>query len=212
MMTMAQYHERSAAHAAEAKQALMKALSACLPAGHVLSDDPRQMYANALLRMKPEHPQRGDCTLFFMHSIAYKGTSAEGGYRVIPTAETVTAIADIYGDTLSLDGCAEFGDSGRVKVPVQADDIASAVRQLVSLCLSQPPLVRFAWRRVPSEGGVLALCVDEEDMAEIRKAGSRWNLETGQSMKTQEEARAVAEDNVSAVIATRYQERLASVL
>lgn len=212
MMTMDQYHKMSDAHAAEAKQVLVKALSACLSAGYVLSDDPRQMYANALLRMKPAHPQRGDCTLFFMHSIAYKGTSAEGGYRVIPTVETVAAIADIYGDTLSLEGCAEFGDGGRVKVPVQAGDITSAVRQLVSLCLSQPPLVHFAWQRRPSEGSVLALRVDEEEMTEIRKAGSRWSLETGQSFRTQEEARAVAEGNVSAIVATRYQERLASAL
>lgn len=206
-----EYKKLSADRQAEAKSLFLAALDGVVPDGYTLSDDPGQMYGNAHLRMKPIRVEQGMYSLCFFHSINYRSAMEGGEYRISPTREFVWISADVYDAPGLLDGFCEFGESGKLTADVLGDDLAAAVRDIVSRAMSQVPFILFEWRVCEHDKETLELYNQGRRIAKIWKSGKQWGTLTGNSFRTQAEARAVAEDCEAGLIAISHQERLAGL-
>lgn len=206
---MKEYQTLCAERSAKTKELFLAALEGHLPDGYGLSDDPGQMYANALVRLKPVRPVEGDRTFSLLHSISYRDVWVDGEHRVTPSIEKITVVCDIYTGTGLLDSCREFGEYGAICVTVQFDDLAATVLLLVSGMMAEAPFTRFEWRPYEHDPkGTFELCNQGVRVAKIWKSGAVWGTLTGNSTKTKAEAVRIAEATERQVISTRHQERL----
>lgn len=210
--SMEEHNKRAAERRGEAKALFLAALDGVIPDGYAVSGDPRQMYGNALLRMKPIRAKQGMYSLCFFHSINYRGGVVNGEYRVEPTREFVWIGADVYSTPTMLDGYCEFGESGKLTAEVVGGEMVAAVRQVVSMASSQVPFIQFEWRRCSHDKETLELYNHGNRIAKIWKSGNAWGTLTGNSFGTQAEARAVTEGCEAGIIATSHQERLAGLV
>lgn len=208
-MTMKEYQVLCTERSAKTKALFLAALGGHLPDGYRLSDDPGQMYANALVRLKPVRPAEGDRTFSLLHSISYRGSWVDSEYHVTPSIEKITVVCDIHAGTGLLDSCREFGEDGAMRVTVQFDDLAATVLLLVAGMMAEAPFTRFEWRPYEHDPkSTFELCNRGVRVAKIWKSGSVWGTLTGNLTKTKAEAVRIAEDAEQQVISTRHQERL----
>lgn len=208
-MSMKEYQTLCAERSAKTKALFLAALEGHIPGGYRLSDDPGQMYANALVRLKPVRPAEGDRTFSLLHSISYRGVWVDGEYRVTPSIEKITVVCDLYTNSGMLDSCREFGEDGAMRVTVQFDDLEATVLLLVAGMMAEVPFTRFEWRKCAHDPkGTLELCNHGVKIAKIWKSGSVWGTLTGNSSKTKAEAVRIAEAAEQQVISTKHQERL----
>lgn len=135
-----EYLSLSRSRAQAAKQLAMQALEGQLPDGYVLSDDADQMFSNALFRVKPKQTHEGDHSIHCLHSLHYSSIRiVDGEHLVQTTEETIRFIGDIHnGSTWERD--AEWGIDGCIQSKVYSQpDLADAVREAVSMTLTQRP-------------------------------------------------------------------------
>lgn len=208
-MNMKEYQALCAERSAKTKDLFMAALTGHIPDGYSLSDDPRQMYANALVRLKPAQPEKGDRSFSLLHSISYRDVWVDGEHRVTPGVEKISVVCDHYTNGGLLDSCSGFGEDGAMRVTVQFDDLAATVLLLVAGMMAEAPFTCFEWRPCAHDPkGTFELCNQSVKIAKIWKSGPVWGTLTGNSMKTKAEAVRITEAAERQVISTRHQERL----
>ncbi len=209
-MSMREYKELAAARKSEVKALFMAAMDGLVPEGYVLSDDPRQMYVNALLRMKPEMPNKGMFSLTFLHQLEYRNVERVGdGYEVTASTESVLIEVGVYQSPSTVDS--ETTGVRPWRFRVSGGDLAAAVREAVSTAMSQPPFTQFEWRKYEHDKERLELYDGEKRLGKIWKSGGKWATLMGNSFKTQNQAKVESEGSEAAIIATKHQERLAGL-
>lgn len=208
-ISMKEYQALCAERSEKTKVLFLAALEGHIPDGYRISDDPGQMYANALVRLKPIRPAEDDRTFSLLHSISYRSSWVDGECRVTPSIEKITVVCDRYAGVGLLDSCREFGEDGAMRITVQFDDLEATVLLLVAGMMAEAPFTRFEWRKCAHDPeGTFELCNQGVRVGKIWKSGSVWGTLTGNSTKTKAEAVKIAEATERQVVSTRHQERL----
>lgn len=211
-VTPAEYQYLSVGRAQLVRQLLVEALQDHVPPGYTLSTDPKLMYGNALLALRPVNATAGMKMVCFVHAINYR-TQREGEeimYR--PTLEEVRACGDVKGVTMWATD-ETFGTDGRIAVSsADAGDLAAMVRKIAAEVCASGPMTSFQWRRCAhDDGGKWELLSGERRLQTVWKSGSRYGTLMGTCPATLSEAKTEAEAAARFTLNCEHQERLAGL-
>jgi len=195
----------------EAKGLALKALDGQLPPGYIWSDNPDQMYGNAMFRIKPESVVPGSMSIHFIHRLMHRTDRDEGDLVTTPTTETVTAYCDIFNGR-AWETNSEWGVDGKVVSTLLSQaDLVFSVRDVVSMALSQKPFVSFEWKRDEHDSHKHHLFACTEKYGSVWKSGSMWGTTIGIPCETLGNAKVRTEGAAMGWIKTRHDERLAGL-
>lgn len=211
-VTPAEYQYLSASRALMVRQLLVEALQDHVPPGYTLSTDPKLMYGNALLALRPVNAAPGTKMVCFLHAINYR-TQREGEELMyLPTLEEVRACGDVKGVTMWATD-ATFGTEGRIAASsADAGDLAAMVRKIAAEVCASEPMTAFQWRRcVHDDGGKWELLSGERRLQTVWKSGSRYGTLMGTCPTSLGAAKAEAEVAARFMISSEHHERLAGL-
>lgn len=211
-ITSAEYKYLSVSRADVVRLLLIDALRDYVPAGYTLSTEPRQMYGNALLALRPLQPAKGTKMVSFIHAINYRNDRVGDDLMYRPTLESLRACGDVKGDTVwSTDET--FGTEGRIAVDsADTGGLVAMVRMVAAQVCASAPFTSFEWRRCPhDDGGKWELFNGDRQMQSVWKSGSRYGTLMGTTPSSLVAAKAEAEAAARQVICSEHQERLAGL-
>lgn len=211
-ITSTEYHYLSVSRADLVRMLLIDALRDQVPTGYALSTDPRHMYGNALLALRPLQPTEGTQMVSFIHAINYRSERVGGEVMYRPTLESLRACGDVKGDTTwSTDDT--FGTEGRIAVDsAGTGDLVAIVRMVAAQVCASEPFTSFEWRRCAhDDGGKWELFNGERKLQSVWKSGNRYGTLMGTAPSTLAAAKAEAEAAARDTICSEHQERLAGL-
>jgi len=211
-VTPAEYQYLSVSRAQLVRQLLVEALQDYVPPGYTLSTDPKLMYGNALLALRPVNATPGTKMVCFLHAINYRSQREGGEIMYRPTLEEVRACGDVKGVTMW--GTDEtFGTDGRIAVSsADAGDLSAMVRKVAAEVCASEPMTTFEWRRCAhDDGGKWELLSGERRLQTVWKSGSRYGTLMGTCPATLAAAKIEAEAAARFTISSEHQERLAGL-
>ncbi|MFC5511156.1 hypothetical protein ACFPOU_08450 [Massilia jejuensis] len=211
-VTPAEYQYFTVSRAKLVRQLLVEALQDHVPPGYTLSTDPKLMYGNALLAMRPVNATPGTKMVCFMHAINYR-SQREGDkiiYRL--TLEEVRACGDVKGVTM-WGSDKTFGTEGRIAVTsADAGHLAAMVRKVAAEVCASEPMTTFEWRRCAhDDGGKWELLSGERRLQTVWKSGSRYGTLMSTCPTSLGAAKSEAEAAARFTLNSEHQERLAGL-
>lgn len=211
-VTSAEYQYLSLSRAQLVRQLLIAALQNYVPAGYVLSTDPKLMYGNALLALRPVQATAGTKMVSFLHAINYRNSRDGDEIMYRPTLESLRACGDVKSAT-TWGTDPTFGTEGRIAVEsADAGDLVAMVRDVAAQVCASAPFTSFQWRRSPhDDGGKWELFNGERQMQAVWKSGSRYGTLMGTCPDTLAAAKAEAEAAARLTLISEHQERLAGL-